>query len=58
MAFLEAHVAKLSGEQKDALRTMYEVRGDIITGLGANKRAALDYKSAEMLGAQSSAASE
>eukprot|EP00913_Durusdinium_trenchii_P004281 g3969.t1 len=44
MAFLEAHVAKLSGEQKDALRTMYEVRGDIITGLGANKRAALDYK--------------
>ncbi|CAK9060627.1 unnamed protein product [Durusdinium trenchii] len=52
MAFLEAHVAKLSGEQKDALRTMYEVRGDIITGLGANKRAALDYKSAEKLGAQ------
>ncbi|CAJ1378708.1 unnamed protein product [Effrenium voratum] len=50
-AFVEEHLAKLSEEQKDVLRQMYEVRGDIITGLGANKRAAVDYQCAQALGA-------
>lgn len=28
-------------------RVLHEVRGDIITGLGANKRAAVDYQCAQ-----------
>ena len=52
MAFLDQVALKLTPEQKDGLRKMYEVRGDIITGLGANKRAALDYQCAEKLGAE------
>ncbi|CAE7357838.1 Cbwd1 [Symbiodinium pilosum] len=51
-AFLEEYKAKLTEEQKDVLRKMYEVRGDIITGLGAHKRASADYQSAQALGAQ------
>ena len=37
-------------EYKENLK-MYEVRGDIISGLGAHKRAMLDYQSAQLLGA-------
>ncbi|CAE7511357.1 Cbwd1 [Symbiodinium pilosum] len=51
-AFLEEYKAKLTEEQKDVLRKMYEVRGDIITGLGAHKRAFADYQSAQTLGAK------
>lgn len=50
-AFLEEYKENLKEEQKDVLRKMYEVRGDIITGLGAHKRAMLDYQSAQLLGA-------
>jgi len=35
--------ATIKPEQKATLAKMYEVRGDLITGLGANKRAAVDY---------------
>jgi len=42
-------LAKLTPEKKANLRKMFEVRGDIITGLGANKRAAVDYDCAEKL---------
>jgi len=41
--FLEAVVPKASSEQKAVLKKMFEVRGDIIAGLGAFKRAATDY---------------
>ena len=51
-AFLGEYKAKLSEEQKAVLMKMYEVRGDIITGLGAHKRAMVDYQSAQELGAQ------
>ena len=50
-AFLQEYKENLKQEQKDVLRKMYEVRGDIITGLGAHKRAMLDYQSAQLLGA-------
>eukprot|EP00434_Breviolum_minutum_P008449 symbB.v1.2.007454.t1/scaffold455.1/size335105/2 len=50
--FVEEYTLKLTEEQKDVLRKMYEARGDIITGLGANKRAAVDYQCAEKLGAE------
>lgn len=50
--FVEEYTLKLTEEQKDVLRKMYEARGDIITGLGANKRAAIDYQCAEKLGAE------
>ena len=49
-AFLQEYKENLKQEQKDVLRKMYEVRGDIITGLGAHKRAMLDYQSAQLLG--------
>lgn len=41
--FLEAVMPKASDEQKAVLKKMFEVRGDIISGLGAYKRAASDY---------------
>mmetsp|Transcript_89735 Transcript_89735/g.231668 ORF Transcript_89735/g.231668 Transcript_89735/m.231668 type:complete len:459 (+) Transcript_89735:47-1423(+) len=47
--FVEGKLSNLSAEQKEQLRKMYEVRGDIITGLGANKRAATDYACAQAL---------
>lgn len=40
---------KLTSEQKGQLKTMYAVRGDIISGLGAHKRAAADYAAAQAL---------
>lgn len=43
---------KLTPEQKETLQRMYEIRGDIITGLGAHKRAGLDYFCAQLLGAK------
>mmetsp|Transcript_66250 Transcript_66250/g.132928 ORF Transcript_66250/g.132928 Transcript_66250/m.132928 type:complete len:456 (-) Transcript_66250:149-1516(-) len=49
--FLAAVEAKLTPDQQKVLQRMFEVRGDIITGLGANKRAAVDYACAQRLGA-------
>eukprot|EP00416_Gambierdiscus_australes_P022874 CAMPEP_0171064228 /NCGR_PEP_ID=MMETSP0766_2-20121228/6150_1 /TAXON_ID=439317 /ORGANISM="Gambierdiscus australes, Strain CAWD 149" /LENGTH=453 /DNA_ID=CAMNT_0011520233 /DNA_START=75 /DNA_END=1436 /DNA_ORIENTATION=+ len=49
--FLAETEAKLTSDQRVQLRRMFELRGDIITGLGANKRAALDFSCAEQLGA-------
>lgn len=49
--FIKQVSDKLTPEQKEVLQRMYEVRGDMITGLGANKRAAVDYAAAQMLGA-------
>mmetsp|Transcript_21372 Transcript_21372/g.40218 ORF Transcript_21372/g.40218 Transcript_21372/m.40218 type:complete len:468 (-) Transcript_21372:129-1532(-) len=54
-AFVEEMLPRITQEQKDVLRKMYEVRGDIITGLGAHKRAALDYSCAEMFGSKEAA---
>lgn len=48
-AFIEAMSSKLTPEQSATLRRMYEVRGDIINGLGATKRAATDYSCARAL---------
>ena len=52
MGFLDQVASKLTAEQKDGLREMYEVRGDVIRGLGATKRAVLDYQCAQRLGAE------
>merc|ERR1711992_430975 len=38
------------GEHRDTLGRMYVARGDIVVGLGANKRAAVDYACAQALG--------
>ncbi|CAE8722546.1 unnamed protein product, partial [Polarella glacialis] len=48
----------LTQDQKEILRRMYEVRGDIITGLGANKRAAVDYECSQAMGGDSGALAE
>lgn len=48
-AFVTQLSEKLSTEQKEQLRKMYEVRGDIISGLGAHKRAAADFAAAQAL---------
>ncbi|CAE7255788.1 Cbwd1 [Symbiodinium natans] len=37
-AFVEETAPKMSQEQKETLRQMYELRGDILVGLGAHKR--------------------
>jgi len=47
--FLAETMPKLSAEQKVALRKMYEVRGDLLCGLGALKRAATEYGCAATL---------
>jgi hypothetical protein len=39
----------LTTEQRASLKRMYEVRGDILTGLGATKRAATEYSCAQLL---------
>ena len=49
-AFVEETAPKMSQEQKETLRQMYELRGDILVGLGAHKRAAVDYGCAQALG--------
>jgi G3E family GTPase len=47
--FVAEITPKLSAEQKASLRKMYEVRGDLLSGLGALKRAAAEYGSAATL---------
>jgi len=42
-SFLAKTMPKLSEDQKLALKNMYSLRGDILSGLGATKRAELDY---------------
>jgi G3E family GTPase len=39
----------LTTEQRASLKRMYEIRGDILTGLGATKRAATEYSCAQLL---------
>eukprot|EP00931_Biecheleriopsis_adriatica_P023680 TRINITY_DN148_c0_g1_i9.p1 TRINITY_DN148_c0_g1~~TRINITY_DN148_c0_g1_i9.p1 ORF type:complete len:460 (-),score=140.32 TRINITY_DN148_c0_g1_i9:259-1638(-) len=48
-AFLQAFVPKLSTEQKKVLQKMFTVRGDLLMGLGAAKRAATEYGCAATL---------
>jgi len=48
-AFLEDVMSKLTPEQKTTLGKMYEVRGDLLVGLGASKRAVTEYGCAEKL---------
>jgi len=48
-AFLEEVQKKLTTEQRGHLQKMFEVRGDLLVGLGASKRASLEYGSAEAL---------
>eukprot|EP00931_Biecheleriopsis_adriatica_P023674 TRINITY_DN148_c0_g1_i2.p1 TRINITY_DN148_c0_g1~~TRINITY_DN148_c0_g1_i2.p1 ORF type:complete len:460 (-),score=138.87 TRINITY_DN148_c0_g1_i2:259-1638(-) len=48
-AFLEAFAPKLSTEQKKVLQKMFTVRGDLLMGLGAAKRAATEYGCAATL---------
>lgn len=50
MDFVQEMQPKLTQDQKDVLKKMYEVRGDIITGLGAAMRARTDYECAKLLG--------
>jgi len=52
--FLTEVDAKLIPELRANLQQMFEVRGDMVRGLGANKRAALDYSCAIRLGADTS----
>mmetsp|Transcript_78388 Transcript_78388/g.175705 ORF Transcript_78388/g.175705 Transcript_78388/m.175705 type:complete len:461 (+) Transcript_78388:75-1457(+) len=47
--FLGDVMDKLTPEQKGSLRRMYEIRGDLLTGLGASKRAMVEYGCAESL---------
>merc|ERR1711933_363501 len=49
MGFLEEFLPKLTSEQKVSLEKMYAVRGDIMVGLGAGKRAATEYDCAVLL---------
>jgi G3E family GTPase len=49
VAFVKETEATLTADQKASLRKMYEVRGDILTGLGATKRAATEYDCAALL---------
>jgi len=44
--FLAEKLPGMTDEQKASLQSMYDVRGDILQGLGANKRAVVDYTSA------------
>lgn len=52
-AFVDDMLGKMNQEQKDLLGHMYEVRGDIIMGLGAAKRAGTDYECAAKAGRKS-----
>lgn len=54
-AFVKTTSPKLTDEQKAVLSGMFEVRGDIISGLGANKRAATDYECSQALSLDPSA---
>jgi G3E family GTPase len=48
-AFLVEYTPKMSEEQKSVLKAMFVVRGDLLQGLGATKRAALEYSCAATL---------
>jgi len=50
--------AKLSPELRATLQHMFEVRGDLVGGLGGSKRAAVDYSVAMRLGADTPAIKE
>jgi len=49
-AFLTEVDAKLTPELKTTLQGMFEIRGDLVAGLGANVRAGIDYSCAIRLG--------
>jgi G3E family GTPase len=49
MEFLTDIMPKLSAEQKTSLRKMYVLRGDLLSGLGAAKRATTEYECAAMV---------
>jgi len=49
--FLAEVEAKLTPELRASLQGMFEARGDLVAGLGANVRASLDYSCAIRLGA-------
>lgn len=57
-AFLSEVEAKLTPELRSTLQRMFEVRGDLVAGLGANIRAGLDYACAIRLGADAAALKE
>jgi G3E family GTPase len=48
-AFLEKMMPSMSEEQMLALKKMFVLRGDILVGLGATKRAALEYTNATVV---------
>jgi len=48
-AFVGEMMPKIPKDQQEVLSRMYELRGDIIVGLGANKRAVTDYELAGKL---------
>jgi len=49
MEFLTEFMPKMSAEQKSAAQKMFTVRGDMLVGLGASKRAATEYACAATL---------
>jgi G3E family GTPase len=50
-SFLDKTMSKLSEEQKVSLTKMFVLRGDILVGLGATKRAELEYSNAVVVDA-------
>jgi len=50
MAFGQEMLSRLSDEQKASLAQMHDVRGDLVMGLGASKRAFLEYTCAAAMG--------
>jgi G3E family GTPase len=48
-AFIESIKAKVSAEQKSILQKMFVIRGDLLVGLGATKRAVVEYGCASTL---------
>jgi len=49
MEFLKEFMDKMSEEQKTAAEKMFKTRGDLLSGLGASKRAANEYAAAATL---------
>jgi len=56
--FIETYQAKMSDEQKAAASKMFSCRGDLLTGLGANRNAANQYSCATALKADAEAAAK
>jgi len=56
--FGEEKASSLPGDLRAALGRMHSVRGDLLSGLGANKRARLEYSCATALGAGGAALEE